>query len=125
MATQTFIEESLLTRLNSVNQAEIDSFPFGIVKVDPNGKILMYNKYESELAKVPISMAVGRNFFTEVAICTNNRIFYGRFKEGMDKGELDVVFNYVFTYNMKPTNVITHLYHDKSSGTNWVFVKSR
>ncbi len=125
MQAQTFLEPSLLSRLNSLSQSEIDSFPFGIVKVDPNGQILMYNKYESELAKVPISTAVGRNFFTEVAICTNNRIFYGRFKEGMEKGELDAIFNYVFTYNMKPTNVIVHLLHDRSTGTNWVFVKSR
>lgn len=125
MPSQSFLEPNILTRLNSLSQAEIDALSFGAVKVDTNGQILMYNKYESELAHVPISTAVGRNFFTEVAICTNNRIFYGRFKEGMAKGELDYVFNYVFTYNMKPTNVVVHLLHDKPTKTNWVFVKSR
>ncbi len=93
-----FVEPAVLGKLASLTQSEADQASYGIVKVDNNGKILLYNKYESELANVPISTAVGKNFFTEVAICTNNRIFYGRFKEGVISGDLDVAFNYVFTY---------------------------
>lgn len=120
-----FIDPNILGKLGTLTQAEANAAAFGIVKVDGNGKILLYNKYESELANVPIQTAVGKNFFTEVAICTNNRIFYGRFKEGMLTGDLDIAFNYVFTYKMKPTNVVIHLYHDKTSETNWIFVKLR
>ncbi|MGE8723158.1 PAS domain-containing protein [Leptospira terpstrae] len=120
-----FIDPNILGKLGTLTQAEADAAAFGIVKVDGNGKILLYNKYESELANVHIQTAVGKNFFTEVAICTNNRIFYGRFKEGMLTGDLDIAFNYVFTYKMKPTNVVIHLYHDKTSDTNWIFVKLR
>jgi len=121
----SFIEPSFLPKLRSLSQSDADSMPFGIVKLDTEGKILLYNRYESELANVPINHAVGRNFFTEIAICTNNRIFFGKFQDGIAKGELDTVFNYVFTYKMKPTNVLIHLYHDKDSKTNWVFVKTR
>lgn len=120
-----FIDSNILSKLGTLTQAEADAAAFGIVKVDGTGKILLYNKYESELANVPIQTAVGKNFFTEVAICTNNRIFYGRFKEGMVTGDLDIAFNYVFTYKMKPTNVVIHLYHDKTSDSNWIFVKLR
>ncbi|PJZ83230.1 PAS domain-containing protein [Leptospira harrisiae] len=120
-----FIDPNILGKLGTLTQAEADAASFGIVKVDGSGKILLYNKYESELANVPIQTAVGKNFFTEVAICTNNRIFYGRFKEGMVSGNLDITFNYVFTYKMKPTNVVIHLYHDLPSDTNWIFVKLR
>lgn len=120
-----FIDPNILGKLGTLTQAEADAASFGIVKVDGSGKILLYNKYESELANVPIQTAVGKNFFTEVAICTNNRIFYGRFKEGMVSGNLDITFNYVFTYKMKPTNVVIHLYHDLASDTNWIFVKLR
>lgn len=120
-----FIDPNILGKLGTLGQSDADSYPFGIVKVDESGKILLYNKYESELANVPIQTAVGKNFFTEVAICTNNRIFYGRFKEGMITGDLDIAFNYVFTYKMKPTNVVIHLYHDKGTNSNWIFVKLR
>lgn len=121
----TFVDSKIFKSLGNLSKTEADSYGFGIVKVDNNGKIELYNKYESDLAGIPVSQAEGKNFFTEVAICTNNRIFFGRFKEGIAKGELDIVFNYVFTYKMKPTNVVIHLYHHKETKTNWVFVKFR
>lgn len=121
----SFIEPTFLTKLGSLSQGEADAQPFGIVKVDEQGKILLYNKFESELANVPIQTAVGRNFFKEIAICTNNRLFYGKFTEGIAKKELDTTFSYVFTYKMKPTSVMIHLYIDKATKTNWVFVKPK
>ena len=121
----SFIEPTFLGKLKSLSQGEADTENFGIVKVDDNGKILLYNKFESELANVPISTAVGRNFFTEIAICTNNRLFYGKFKDGILKKEMDATFSYVFTYKMKPTNVMIQLYKDKVSNTNWIFVKPK
>jgi len=76
------------------------------------------------MAGVPVPSAMGKNFFTQVAPCTNNRLFFGRFKDGVSAGELDTEFNYTFTYKMKPTNVVIRLLRDGSS-TNWVFVAKR
>jgi photoactive yellow protein len=121
----TFVDNAILNKLGNLTRAEADNAAFGIIKLEADGKIVLYNKYESELAGVPIEKAEGKNFFTDIAVCTNNRIFFGRFKEGIAQGNLDLVFNYVFTYKMKPTNVIIHLYFDKVSKTNWVFVKFR
>ncbi|MCB1178575.1 MAG: photoactive yellow protein [Leptospiraceae bacterium] len=120
---QRFIDNDLTNRLGHLSQQDADGLPFGVVKVDDSGQILIYNKYESDLAGVPINNALGKNFFTQVAICTNNRLFYGRFKDGVAKKELDLSFNYVFTYKMKPTNVTIHLYHHQESSSNWIFVK--
>ena len=121
----TFVDNAILNKLGNLTRIEADNAAFGIIKLDADGKILLYNKYESILAGVPIEKAEGRNFFTDIAVCTNNRIFFGKFKEGIAQGNLDLVFNYVFTYKMKPTNVVIHLYYDKISKTNWVFVKFR
>jgi len=121
----TFVDNAILNKLGNLTRIEADNAAFGIIKLEADGKILLYNKYESILAGVPIEKAEGRNFFTDIAVCTNNRIFFGKFKEGIAQGNLDLVFNYVFTYKMKPTNVVIHLYYDKISKTNWVFVKFR
>lgn len=121
----TFVTSDILNRVSNLSRGDADNAPFGIVRVDNEGKILLYNKYESELAGVAPSSAEGRNFFTEVAPCTNNKLFFGKFKTGIENGELDLQFNYTFTYKMKPTNVAIHLLHDKSSKTNWVFVKRK
>lgn len=120
---ESFVDKSILSRIGNLSAAEADTFPFGIVKVSDEGIIEIYNRYESELAGVPVERAVGKNFFTQVAICTNNKLFFGRFKEGVAKKDLNLVFNYVFTYKMKPSNVMIHIYHDKDSNSNWVFVK--
>jgi photoactive yellow protein len=121
----TFVDNAILNKLGNLTRIEADNAAFGIIKLEADGKILLYNKYESILAGVPIEKAEGKNFFTDIAVCTNNRIFFGKFKEGIAQGNLDLVFNYVFTYKMKPTNVVIHLYYDKISKTNWVFVKFR
>ncbi|MCX8000611.1 MAG: photoactive yellow protein, partial [Leptospiraceae bacterium] len=86
---ETFVDKTLLERLNFLSAAEADTYPFGIIKVSDEGIIEIYNRYESELAGVPIQNAVGKNFFTQVAICTNNKLFYGRFKEGIIKKDLN------------------------------------
>lgn len=115
----------ILGSLENLSRESADSKNYGVVKVDDAGIIQLYNKYESELAGVLVANAEGKNFFTQVAICTNNRLFYGKFKEGIGKGQLDTTFYYVFTYKMKPTNVIIRIYRDSATKTNWIFIKKR
>ena len=119
----SFVSPTLLDRLGDVSRPILDAEGYGVVQVDDAGVILLYNKYESELAGIDPAFAEGRNFFTQVAPCSNNRLFFGRFKDGIAKGALDNRFKYTFTYKMKPTPVDVHLYRDDASATNWVFVK--
>ncbi len=106
-----------------MSKSEVDALPFGCVRVDDGGTIQLYNKYESELANVNPSDAMGRNFFRELAPCTNNRLVFGRFKDGVAAGALDAEVTYAFTYKMRPTLVQIHLYRDPGTKTNWVMVK--
>lgn len=120
----SFVDSSTLTTLPSLDQSQADALDFGIVKVDDEGNVLLYNQWESDMAGVPVASAMGKNFFTQVAPCTNNRLFFGRFKDGVSAGDLDTEFNYTVTYKMKPTNVVVRLLRDGSSA-NWVFVAKR
>ena len=121
----TFVPESVIQELGSLTRSHADAQDFGIIKLDNAGVVELYNKYESELAGVAPKDAEGKNFFTQIAPCTNNRLFYGRFKDGIVSGNLNITLPYTFTYKMRPTNVQIHLYHDTASNTNWVFVKRR
>ncbi len=121
----SFVSDNILKTLPNMSRAGADAAPFGIVKVDDQGVITLYNKWESEMADVPVPSAEGRNFFTQVAPCTNNRLFFGKFKDGVSQGTLDTEFNYTFSYKMKPTNVQIRLYRHAASKTNWVFVAQR
>jgi photoactive yellow protein len=122
----SFVPEQLLRLIGAdLPRAVADAQPFGIVQLADDGTIQLYNQWESTLAGVPVATAEGRNFFTQVAPCTNNRLVAGKFRDGVQQGRLDTEFAYTFTYKMKPTNVAIRLYRDPASTTNWVFVALR
>jgi photoactive yellow protein len=121
----SFVPADFLTNLGSLDRETADKQPFGVVKLDNDGKVLLYNKYESELGKVAVSEAEGKIFFTRVAPCTNNKLFKGKFERGVAEGSLDTQFNYTFTYKLRPTNVAVHMYICPQTKTNWLFIQKR
>lgn len=125
MAANSFASADDLKNIAGMSRTQIDQLDYGVIEVESDGKIKLYNKYESELAGVKVSDAEGKNFFKEIAPCTNNSLFFGTFKEGVEKKDLNHFFLYTFTYKMKPTNVNVHLYHDKDTGKNMILVKKK
>jgi photoactive yellow protein len=121
----SFVPQTVIDSLAQLTRAQADAQAFGVVQVTDEGVVTLYNRWESELAGVAVSVAEGRNFFSQVAPCTNNRLVFGKFKDGVQKGHLDAEFNYTFTYKMKPTNVALRLFRHAPSATNWVFVGLR
>ena len=119
-----FDDDELGEVLRTCSEDTLNEAPFGIVQVDDNGIVQFYNRYESELAGVAPEDAMGRNFFTQLAPCSSNRLFHGRFKTGVRKGALDERFTYTFTYKMSPTLVQVRMYRDQE-GQNWVMIRKQ
>lgn len=111
--------------LSYMTRAQADQQPYGIVKLDDDGNVQMYNRWESEMAGVEPMAAEGRNFFTQVAPCTNNRLVFGKFKEGVANGSLDLEYNYTFTYKMRPTNVKLRILCHAPGRSHFVLVSKR
>lgn len=86
-----------------------DGLPFGLVKLDLQGTVLEYNMAEGDLTGVSPAWAIGKNFFDEVAVCTKTASFYGRFLEGVKKGFLNTVFDYVFDHRDEAMRVKVHM----------------
>jgi photoactive yellow protein len=66
---------------------------------------------------------IGKNFFNEVAPCTKSPTFYGKFIEGTRSGVLNTQFEYLFNFNMKPTQVKVHMKKAIVGETYWIFIK--
>ncbi len=123
LASSSFVPAEVLQNAGRLTRADVDSFDFGVVKLADDATIQLFNLYESELAAVSPPQAEGKKFFTQIGPCANNGLFFGQFRRGVAANNLNVTFPYTFTYRMKPTNVLIHLYRDNSSKTNWIFVK--
>jgi len=117
-----FEDDDLGVKLRHADEDQLDGAPFGIIKVDDQGTVEFFNQYESDLSGMDPDEVTGRNFFTQVAPCTNNRLFRGRFKKGVRRGELDETFTYTYTYKMRPTLVDVHMFRDEA-GNNWITVQ--
>ncbi len=112
-----------IERIQGFTETELDRLPFGAIRLDREGKILAFNQAEADLSGRRKENVLGKNFFTEVAPCTNVQEFAGRFREGVAAGRLHTVFPYVFDYQMDPRNVWVTLFYSNETDTAWVFVR--
>ena len=81
------------------SDAELDALPFGVIGLDEEGTILRYNLYESRFARLDRNQVVGRNFFAEVAHCTRNEAFQGRFLALVGAGEEAETVRFAFLFD--------------------------
>jgi photoactive yellow protein len=109
--------------VEKLEEGELNKLPFGAIRLDRDGKILAFNDYEARLTGRDPKLVIGKNFFTDVAPCTNVQSFAGRFREGINKEELHVVFPYRFDFKMSPRDVTVTLFYSKEAKSAWVFVR--
>lgn len=95
-----------LQHLDHMNAEELDALPFGVVAMAKDGVVVAYNQLESAYAGLSPERVIGRNFFTEVAPCTNNFLVADRMRSAL---ELDECVSYVFSVRLRPTEVTLRL----------------
>lgn len=116
-------DTSILQTIDSMDEAHIDALPHGAIQLDTEGNVLQFNAYEEKLAGLNRKNVIGKNFFKEVAPCTDVREFYGRFREGVDAGNLHCKFRYRFAFKQRPRDVTVTLFYSGRNHTVWVFVQ--
>lgn len=97
-----FDDPDVFDQLIAAPDDDLQDTPFGVVAMDTNHRVVFYNRTESAGSGLSPDTVVGRNFFTEVAVCTNNFMVAQRFES---EEQLDATIDYVFTFRVKPTPV--------------------
>lgn len=123
MQVVKFQEKDLDNVMTKMSGDQLDKLAFGAVQLDKDGKVLQYNNAEGAITGRDPKAMIGKNFFNEVAPCTKSPAFYGKFVEGVRSGLLNTQFEYLFNYNMKPTQVKVHMKKAMSGDTYWIFIK--
>ncbi len=112
------------THPDELSAEAFENASIGLIRVDPSGMILAYNRAESRMSGRTPESVLGRSFFTEVAPCTNSPSFYGRFLARAKSGDLDVRFEFDFNFGIQPTRVVVRLLSSqKYPGDTWIMVE--
>jgi len=118
-----FGKEDIDNVIAKMTASGIDGLAFGAIELDAQGKILRYNVTEGQITGRKASDVIGKNFFKDVAPCTDTPAFKGEFDKGVKSGALNVIFEYVFDYQMAATKVKVHMKKAIAGDNYWVFVK--
>jgi photoactive yellow protein len=118
----TFGADDTANAFARLSEQELDSISFGVIQVDETGRILIFNAAESSIAGIARKAALGKNFFTEVAICTNESGFRGRFEAGVKAGTLDILFEWHLAGENMP-RVVVHITKAARGNRYWICTK--
>lgn len=122
-SAESFLTRTEMERIDHLKESELDALPIGAIRLDKNGTVLSFNQHEATLTGRDPKRVIGKNFFTDVAPCTNVQRFAGKFREGVKVGDLHEVFPYRFDFEMAPRDVTVTLFYSKTTETAWVFVR--
>lgn len=118
----TQMSETLAGR--SEAERHLDSLQYGAFLLDKSGTVLRYNDTEAAIHGGVPKEAVGQNFFTEIAPCTRRPEFLGVFLEGVQKKNLNALFNYEFSFQGSSVRVWVCMKSDPQlPNAYWMFIK--
>ena len=115
-----FDDPTGLAQLDAMSATDLDGLGFGVARMRENGDVIAYNAWEPNMAGLSRERVLTRNFFADVAPCTNNYMVAERF---LSEPELDATLDYVFTLRMKPTPVTLRLLRSAASRHMYLLVK--
>ncbi len=87
-----------------IDFATLDLLPYGVIVTDQDGVVLYYNKREEQIAGRSRGEVIGRNFFTEIAPCTQVTQFRNRFDDATSSGVTNT-FAFLFPFPGSPREV--------------------
>lgn len=96
-----FLDVSI-RELDGMDDARLDTLPFGVIGLNAEGETVIYNATESSYAGLSRASVIGRPFFLATGVCMNNFLVAQRLE---DEPELDATIDYVLTFRMRPTPV--------------------
>lgn len=106
-----FNEQEVIGMISQGESEAINRVAFGVVHLNEVGTIVGYSRQESELSGLRPDEVLGRNFFDEVAPCTNKANFRALFA-GVISGEREfAVVDYTFPFRSKPIPVQVVMTH--------------
>jgi len=108
-------------RVRALTKHDFDELPFGTIQLNRYGTIKVYNRWEAELARRKQEKVIGKNFFRDIAPCTDVAEFRGRLDSMSHDGLATQIFDFVFRFPWGQRAVRVR-FMVASEDERWVFV---
>lgn len=112
----------LAEAIESLTPEEIDQLPFGVIGIDQQGVVHLFNKAEAQQSGYGSRPAHGQLFFIDVAPCMNNTYFKGRIDKARSAGSLDISFSFIGDFS-DPDRELTVRVQSAKDGGLWIAIK--
>ena len=118
-----FNEAGITAKLAAMSASELDALDFGVIGMDAQTIVRLYNAHESRYAGLSPARVLGHPLFTAVAQCMNNFMIAQRFEDAATDGtSLDATIDYVLTLRMRPIKVKLRLLAEPAHPMRYVLV---
>lgn len=119
-----FDGEYALARVDSLDDAALDRLRFGVIGFDRAQLIHRYNSRESRFSGLSYGDVAGRALFADLARCMDNDDVAGQFENANRcRISLDRTFDYVLTWQMRPTPVCMRLLSIPDRVVQYLFLR--
>lgn len=115
----SFDTEHMFGILESLTAKAMDDFPFGVLGLNADCMVEVYNQYEERNSGLSRERVVGRHCFFDVAPCMNNYLVAERLNNEIP---LDTIIPYVLTFRMRPTKVRLRLLNRLNASRRWILI---
>ncbi|MFC7477684.1 PAS domain-containing protein [Dankookia sp. GCM10030260] len=117
-----FAAPDLATRVESLPPGAVDRLPFGAVRLDAAGRVLVYSQAEARLSGYGDRPAVGLDFFAEIAPCMDQPGFRGRLAAGLASGRVQAHFTWIGDFADRERMLEVRLQGIPGGGC-WIFLR--
>ncbi len=126
-ATAPLLDADTLDRLDEMSDDALEALDVGAVQLRDDGTVAALNDAAFRLPDLPDqpdrTAVLGEHFFRDLAPSTDNGLFFGRFREGRRRGELDARFPYTFAGPSGAAAFTVHLYRGPGRETTWLLFR--
>ena len=113
-----------MERLSELTEALADQLPYGVIELDREGFVRLYNAVESEFARRKKDDVLGQHFFDDVAPCARLKELDVQFNELVRNGVTDRrELDFVFAFETGAVYVHIVLCHDELTGKTTLLVQ--
>jgi photoactive yellow protein len=117
-----FHADDLVALVEALDTAALDRLPFGAVKLDETGKVVVFSGSEQRLSGYDLGDPLGLDFFKEVAPCLNTPAYGQRLEAARKAGQVDIEIGWIGDFNDRNRQLDVRLLSAGDGGI-WIFTQ--